>query len=242
MRASRSAFTAASWLLAVALGVGCTTTKAEKPQITDQTVAFLGEAYDKLEPGAEGELALRYINRDANWLQYKKLLFEPVQFWAGKDSKIAPDAQQMLATYFYNALKTNLEQQKFPFADLPGPGVIRLQIALMDVTSATPVLRTVSVIVPQARVLNQAQELVTGSYGFAGSAEVVMKAVDSQTGELLAAAIDRRAGGGSLEQATTWQWGDAKAAIDRWTQIAGVRLRELRDRAKMKAAEKAKAK
>jgi hypothetical protein len=43
----------------------------------------------------------------------------------------------------------------------------------------------VSVIVPQARILNGLQSLATGSYAFVGSAEAEMKATDSTTGEML---------------------------------------------------------
>ena len=136
----------------------------------------------------------------------------------------------MMTTYLYNALRENLAKQGIPLADLPGPGVIRVQIAIMDVTAATPILRTVSVIVPQARVLNQAQELFTGTYGFSGSAEVALKATDSRSGELLAAALDKRSGGGALQQAAQWRWGDAQAAMDLWAQRFTERLVELRAR------------
>jgi hypothetical protein len=134
----------------------------------------------------------------------------------------------MLASYFYNALKANLEKQNITLTDLPAKGVIRIQLAITDVTKATPVLRTVSVLIPQARVLNQAQELLTGTYGFSGSAELAIKATDAKTGELLAAGIDRRSGGGAVQQAAQWQWGDAQAALDFWAQRAGDVLGRLR--------------
>ena len=210
----------------------CTTTTQEKVKMNPQIQGFMGEAYPLLEPGKEGQVDLRYIAQGVDWKKYNGTLLEPVQFWAGSDSKIAPDAQQMLATYFYNSLKANLEKVGVNLVDLPGPGIMRAQIAFTDVTKAVPVLRTVSVIVPQARVINQAQQLVTGSYGFSGSAEVALKVTDSQTGQLLAAAIDRRGGGGSIEQAAVWQWGDVQAAIDFWTQRFAEKMVELREKAK----------
>lgn len=57
---------------------------------------------------------------------------------------------------------------------------------------------------------------------------MALKATDSRTGQLLAAGLDRRSGGGSLEQAAVWQWGDAKAAMDLWSQRSTQRLVELR--------------
>jgi hypothetical protein len=230
MRLDVPALAAASLLAAALLASACSTTTALRPKATQQASGFLGDAYAKLQPGAEGQAALRYVNEDVNWRQYSSILVDPVQFWAGSDSTLPVDVQQMLSTYLYNSLKLNLEKQGFTLADLPAPGVIRAQFAICDVTKATPVLRTVSLAVPQARLLNQAQQLLTGSYAFAGSVEVALKATDARTGELLAAAIDRRGGGGGLQQATVWQWGDAEAAIDVWTQRATQRLAELRAR------------
>jgi uncharacterized protein (DUF1810 family) len=57
--------------------------------------------------------------------------------------------------------------------------------------AAVPGLRTISVIVPQARVLNMAQSLATDSYAFVGSAEAEMKLSDSVTGALLVEAVDQ---------------------------------------------------
>ena len=199
-----------------------------------QMEGFMGDAYPLLKPGKEGQVDLVYIAEGVDWKQYKGTVLEPVQFWAGSDSKISPDAQQMLATYMYNSLKANLDKVGVNLVDLPGPGIMDAKIAFTDVTKATPILRTVSVIVPQARVINQAQQLVTGSYGFSGSAEVALKLTDSKTGQLLAAAIDRRGGGGSIEQAAVWQWGDVQAAIDFWTQRFADKMVELREKAKAK--------
>ena len=226
------AFAAAATLAAFAALLACTTTKQEKVKMTPEMQGFMGDAYPLLEPGKEGQVELRYIAQNIDWKKYKGTMLEPVQFWAGSDSKVPADAQQMLSSYIYNSLKTNLEKVGVNLTDLPGPGVMRAQVALTDVTKATPVLRTVSVIVPQARLLNQAQELLTGSYGFSGSAEVALKVTDSQTGQLLAAAIDRRGGGGSVEQAAVWQWGDATAAIDHWTELFAQKIVELRAKAK----------
>jgi hypothetical protein len=189
---------------------------------------FLGDAYDKLQPGSDGQLALRYVDAAADWRQYDKLLLEPVQFWVGADSKLGADVEQMMSAYLCNAIQENLTKRQFQLVDLPGKGVIRVQLAIVDATAATPLLRTVSVIIPQARLLNEAQGLLSGTYAFSGSAEVALKATDSRTGQLLAAGLDRRSGGGAIQQAAVWQWGDAKAALDLWSQRLAERLAELR--------------
>ena len=218
-------------LALAAVAAACTTTTRLKPLFGERATGFLGDAYPLLEKGGKCQVELCYVAHGIDWKKYHGVVLEPVQFWAGEDSKVAPDAQQMLATYIYNSLDANLAKVGVNIVDLPGPGIMRAQIALTDVTTATPILRTVSVIVPQARVINQAQQLVTGSYGFSGSAEVALKVTDSQTGQLLAAAVDRRGGGGSIEQAAQWQWGDVQAAIDVWSQRFAERMAELKQQA-----------
>jgi hypothetical protein len=103
-----------------------------------------------------------------------------------------------------------------------------LRVALMDATTAVPGLRSVSVIVPQARVLNLAQSLATDSYAFVGSAEAEMKLTDSVSGELLAAAVDKQAGGMALKGAASFEWGDAQNTMDYWAQKIDTRLVELK--------------
>ncbi len=48
---------------------------------------------------------------------------------------------------------------------------MKLAVALTDASAAVPGLRTISIVVPQARTLNLIQSVATGSYAFVGSAE-----------------------------------------------------------------------
>lgn len=171
-----------------------------------------------------------YMNPGAKWSSYNKILLEPVGFWDDPNSPVSPSDQHMLTAYFYNQLKENL-QKNFTLTDQGGPGVLVLQVALTNTSSATPGLRSVSVIIPQARILNGIQSLATGSYAFVGSAEGEMKVTDSATGQLLAAAIDKRSGGMALSSAAQWKWGDGENAINYWAQRIPNRLLQLQGRA-----------
>jgi hypothetical protein len=215
--------------VALALAGGCASTLQQKPE-APESLGFLAGVYDKLEPGSDGQVALRYENPNANWSQYHQILLDPVQFWAGDESKLSPDAAQMLTTYFYNAMKENLEKGGFSLAQLPGPGVLRAQLALLDASAATPIMRTVSLVVPQALLINSAQRLFSDKYAFSGHIEVALRASDAQTGALLAAGLDRRSGGGGIQQAAQWKWGDAEAAMDHWAQLFTKRLQEFQAR------------
>jgi len=222
-------------LAGLMLMAGCSTTVESLPEaakmvesggtLPPDVTGFLGADASKLQPGPKGGAALVYVDRNAQWSSYNKILLEPVQFWASADSKVSSADQQVLTTYFYNSLKTNLSKS-FGIVDQPGPGVVKLQVALMDATTAVPGLRTISVVVPQARVLNMAQSLATDSYAFVGSAEAEMKATDSQTGALLAEAVDKRAGGMGLKSAASFRWGDAQNAMDFWSETIATRFQQ----------------
>ena len=201
----------AAGIAVLLLASGCSTTVESQPEaakavesggpLPASVTSFLGTDASKLAPGQKDGAALVWVNPNAQWASYTKILLDPVQFWAAADSKVSTSDQQVLTEYFYNSLKTNIPQQGLTLVDQPGPGVIRLQVALMDATTAVPGLRTISVVVPQARVPESCAIMATDSYAFVGSAEAEMKATDSVSGELLAEAVDQRAGGMGLKSA-----------------------------------------
>ena len=178
---------------------------------------FLGSEASLLQPGAEGQADYIYINPNVQWSNYKKVLLKPVEFWDTPDSSVSPDDQKMLTSYFFNSLQKNL-QQNFTIVDQPGPGVITFAVAIINAEGATPGLRSVSLVIPQARILNYAQSVATGHAAFAGSAEAAFKATDSSTGQLLAESVDKRYGGMAVAGAAQVHWGDAEAAMDYWSQ------------------------
>src|SRR3984893_7352926 len=209
---------AAAMTLALA---ACSVTEQAKTDTVQQT-GFL-KNYSQLQPGAKDQALLVYINPDARWSQYTKVMIEPVTFWGDASSNVSVQDQQQLCSYYYNKLNEDVSQ-KFQIVDSAGPGVMTLRVALTDPTAATPVLRSVSVVIPQARLLNSVANLATGSYAFVGSAQSEGEVVDSQTGERLAAAVDKRSGGLSVKNANVWRWGDAEKAMDYWAQRTADRL------------------
>jgi hypothetical protein len=214
-------------LLLIAAG-GCAVTEAQKPKAGDSlaTSGFLTNS-SQLQPGTKDQAALVYFNPNAKWAHYNSIMIEPVTIGLGPDHPVSDADEQMLSSYYYNALSQNLSKD-FTVVNQPGPGVLKIRVALTDATTATPVLRTISVVVPQARLLNSVTNLATGSYAFVGSAQSEGEVLDSVTGERLAAAIDKRSGGLSVKNADVWQWGDAQNAMDYWAQRTAQRLSDLR--------------
>jgi len=206
------------------LAAGCSVTQREKPQLAGGNCALIPPGTcSQLTPGTADQAGLRYVAPDVPWSQYTKVMVSPVTVWGGEQAKLSAADQQALANYLYNALLKAFEG-KFSTVDEPGPGVIRLQAAITDASAAIPVLRTVSMAIPQARVLATLKLAATGTYPFVGSAQGEVMATDAVTGQVLAAGVDRRVGGGSVETAVQWQWGDAENAMDKWAELTVTRL------------------
>jgi Protein of unknown function (DUF3313) len=114
--------------------------------------------------------------------------------------------------------------QDFQMVDQPGPGVLQVQVAITDAQTSNPTMDTISTVVPQALLLSQAKGLVTGRPGFVGEASVEAKVTDGQTGELVAAGVDRRVGGKSVTGAPTDSWDDVREAYRYWAKQLRYRL------------------
>jgi Protein of unknown function (DUF3313) len=222
-------------LLAVLIS-SCSQTAAPQPNIIQRVEGeqatppppsgFLGSDYTLLKPPAEGSgqtAMLVYTNPSVNFSSYTKVIIAPVTFWANDDSKVSAADQQTLCNYMYNLL-TEEFSKNFTVVNEPGPGVAKLTGAISDATSATPGLRTISIIVPQAHALNLIKAGLTGTYAFVGSATGEAKLTDSVSGQLLAAWADQRFGTAAVSNATVFQWGDAENVMTAWAKGLDQRL------------------
>lgn len=211
-------------LLASLALVACATT-TEQPLSDFDTVSKSGflTDYSLLKPGKDGEARLRYVRPNTDWKSYTGIFLEPVVFISDASSKVDAREQQILTSYYYNTLKTHLATV-LPMVDHQGPHVLVVRAALTNVTSSTPGLRTISLIIPQARLLDAGKDLATGSYAFVGTAQSEGEVTDGGTGQILLEAVDGRAGGESLKDVSGGEWGDAQKAMEYWADLAAKRL------------------
>jgi len=229
-RIGNSAFSVLFAIALAGLMAGCAPTAAPEPNVMQRAECekpalpppsgFLGADYALLKPPAganteQQQAQLAYFNPNVSFASYTKIMIAPVTYWGGDDSKLSASDQQVLCNYFYGKLK-EVFSQNFTLTDEPGPGVAKLSVALTDASSAVPVLRTVALVVPQARALSTIKQGLTGTYSFVGSATGEAKLTDSATGQLLAAWADQRVGSAALKNVDVWQWGDAENAMNYW--------------------------
>ena len=193
---------------------------------------FLGD-YSQLRPGKEGQALLVYVNPDARWAGYDKMLIDPVAMWAdaaksGLLMDVSREEQQVLIDYLDASLRNALGKD-YKLVDRPGAGVLRLRVAITEAEGSAVLLDAASTVVPQLRTLSLAKRITTGTDMFVGKAGIEGELKDSMTDRRLAAAVDRRVGQKSVEGVTN-TWGDVQNSFDQWSERLRVRLSELRGR------------
>ena len=112
------------------------------------------------------------------------MILEVVGFFGTDVSKVSPADQERLTALFQQSLTDALA------TEVPGRGPARArnrtaQVVILDAEAATPGLRSVSMVIPQARLLGTGYYAVSGKYPFVGGGQAAFKATDAMTGQVL---------------------------------------------------------
>lgn len=213
MNAKTIALTFAA-VYAGALTAGCQSTTQKNP--IDE--ASVSEGLVRVETRA---VDAAYKRPEASLAGYSKLFLRPIEVQFAKnwdpqrsDSAIyrnnPPDLEKIkhdLAEAFAEVFKRDMEKGGYPLVDTPGPDVIEMRAAIVNLYITAP---------------DVSSQTAGRSYVYttdAGEMTLIMQLHDSETGQLLARAYDRRAGDGS----GLWTWttsvtntAEAKRIISSW--------------------------
>lgn len=118
-------------LAALALVALCACGGSEPPSV--EPSGFLGD-YSQLEKGRGEQAQLVYIDEEAHFARFDKMIVDPVVVW-GEQSTASPQELQALADAFGAALREQLGQE-FELVESPGPGTLRLRSAITAVHEA----------------------------------------------------------------------------------------------------------
>ncbi len=213
-------------LLAFVCG-GCATHQARR--VT--TSGFLGD-YSNFTKGGKDRALLHYVNPNARFSTYDKILMEPISVWPAKENShlagLSEDDLQKLVDYFDATLRQNLSAD-YEFAKQPGPGVMIFRFALTETDSANVPIEVVSSVLPIGIAISALKFVGTGEGLGVGEASVEFEILDSVTKERLGAAVDRRSGNkytGNFDKFDRWR--AIKDAMDFWAGRACDRMAELR--------------
>ncbi|HZS54465.1 MAG TPA: DUF3313 domain-containing protein [Bryobacteraceae bacterium] len=193
--------------------------------------------YSKLKPNPNvGENALTFVRADEqkNLHKYIAMIVDPVQVYLASDadeSKLPDKARGVAARYFHNAL-VGAVSSAFPAADQPGPLVLRLRSAIIGVD--------VDGEIPAADKSADSENALDRAVNI-GKVGVEMELVDSETGEQIAAMVDRENLGdgaqiGAVNFSRQEKYAAAREAFDGWAR----RVREFLDSAQELSSDDAK--
>lgn len=208
--------------LVVALLAGCAASGMKTVEIT----GFLGD-YSQLQPGTGDQAALVYIKPGVNLKPYDKLMFERFVVLLADSAttrEIDPAMLKELTDYYQNAV-FNAVKGGYEIVDQPGPGVLRVRVAITELKPSNPTSNTLSCIVPVGLAVSAAAKATSGDNLGTGEAGTEMELLDSVTGERLAAVVDKRQGGKGMFRG---KWDDTKEAFDFWAKRFRQRLDEAR--------------
>ncbi len=128
----------------VLLGAGCATTERQTAEQAPVICGFLGaDLCAELQPGAKGEAGLRYVNPKGTFTQYDKVMIVMVSFFGSDPGKTKPQDEQRLTDLFYKNLHDALAK-RYPVVDEAGPGVMKVEVVLLDAEAATPGVRSLT--------------------------------------------------------------------------------------------------
>jgi hypothetical protein len=171
----------------------------------------------KPNPNLDGN-ALTFARTDPqkNLHKYIAVIVDPVQVYIASDadeSKLPEKARGVGARYFHKAV-SDAVSSAFPTADQPGPLVLRLRSAIIGVDVGGEI--------PAADKPSNPDEAIDRAINI-GKVGVEMELVDSETGDQIAAMVDRQNLGagaeiGAVHFSREEKWRAAQQAFDGWAR------------------------
>lgn len=203
--------------LALTALTGCATKQVEY-------TGFLGD-YPAFKPGPKDGADLVYIKEGADFRAYDKIMLDRVVIYLSEDQKyegIHPGEVIRLANAFHKsmaaALADSYPMPAYPMVDEPGPGVLRIRVAITEVVASKPKLNAITTIIPIGLAISTVKKGFTGTHTFVGGASLEAEFLDSQTNEQLAAVIDTKAAEKYKIKEGMSEWGHAKDTFEFWAK------------------------
>ena len=219
-----------TFILLTLLGVililitGCSSTFQTRKVTTS---GFLDD-YSQLVKGSGDEAQLIYINPQADFAGYTKILMDPVKLYSDENSKLEEEDKQRVVNYLHATINEQLKTD-YTFVNEQGAGTMRLRVAITEAQGSKVVMDTISSIIPIGMAVGLIKKVAVGTNLSVGEAAIEMELQDSQTGERLAAAVDERAGRkytGKFDKFDKYH--TVEDAFDYWSKKLKKRLTELR--------------
>jgi hypothetical protein len=198
-----------AWLTVALLGLGACaaqTEKVDRPQgLSD--AAMLQASTE--EPGA-----WTYLAPNIDLTSYRRFILDPPRIHHGEGASfggLSDEQVQQIGVMFVEETKLALGS-KYPVVTRPGPGVARLRFTIVGVTDTVPYVSTATRVIPIGAAINLLSQGAGRGGTLTGSVTYGVEAFDSQSGQLLAAAV-RRLTPGAFDISSTLGTMDTARAV-----------------------------
>ena len=182
MKLSLGALTGA---LTIIIGLsGCASSDTSPPPAGMASAASMGQ--DPERPGA-----WVYRTPNANLRQYTRFIVEPVEVYRGAEANFGSMTNSQIteiAQYLTSEMRRELGSG-YTVTTQPGPNTARIVTKLVGVEQTVPGAATVSRVLPIGAVANALKGASGGSGSFTGAIILAAEVYDSQSSELLVAAV-----------------------------------------------------
>ena len=178
---------------------------------------------DILVEGTGDQALYRYVNPKFDIKKYSAIIIEPVLIAKdGETSASERENYQKLANNAYVYLVKEIEKE-LKVVKTSGKDTLNLQVAIRDADSSKPVRTITSSVTPIGAGLSVLKYAALGKPSGVGEITAEFRLTDDTTGELLAAALDRRVGGKTLQG--VWDtWHNADDGLQAWAKRIGFLL------------------
>jgi hypothetical protein len=171
--------------LTIIIGLsGCASSDTSPPSTGMASAASMSQ--DPERPGA-----WVYRTPNANLRQFTRFIVEPVEVYRGSEASFGSMTNSQIteiAQYLTSEVRRELGSG-YALTTQPGPNTARITMKLAGVEQTVPGAATVSRILPIGAVANAVQGTTGGSGSFTGAIILAAEVYDSQSSQLLVAAV-----------------------------------------------------
>ena len=226
-----------SLLLTGGCATDLTTGSGDQPAYAE----FLSQP-GRLRPAADGSGALAWVDPGADLSRYNQFLIEPIQVRLAEDAghkTVDPGQLKTLTDYLKESVIKALTPT-YQVVTQPGPGVLRIRIAITDLVPTKPAYSVAALVVPYATVVDLASGAAAGqsagSPPYLGRTGIAAMLIDAQNQQVVAEYADTRIGrkyvvdpgkgftgaikagmGNYVRSYTSWAY--ARQAFDGWAAV-----------------------
>lgn len=210
---------------------------AEEPQYS----GFL-EDYSGLVENPDSNLIYNYVYQkpDAELTGYTKFLIDAITLFPHPEADfkgINANDLTLLQKHFHEAMTKALSADgSYQIVEEPGPGVMRIRVAITDLVPVRPAMNTLTTWVPQMRIVSGVIGAATDSNFFVGQIGMEAEFLDAESHDRLAMLVSKQAGkkyvpfsGRTAD--TTSKWAQIEQAMAYWAKKLRTRVDEIQTKA-----------